>query len=117
MLEDSCLSQFQPSSAHPTKQEWISRRESSAVIAQWEADLDVDESVLSYDCLRLGLTGEAQRKYIESVLNISNVTTQIHEIWNILGHGWDYDAESLPSEEEYPISNGHIMSVLAPPKR
>jgi hypothetical protein len=36
MLEDSRLSQFQPSSAHPAKQGWVSRRESSAVIAQWE---------------------------------------------------------------------------------
>jgi hypothetical protein len=65
--------------------------ENTSVTVQWEADLDVEGSALGYDCLRLCLTGEVQKRYIQVwVLSVCDATTQIHEIWNILGHGWDY---------------------------
>ncbi|KAF3385505.1 hypothetical protein F1880_001916 [Penicillium rolfsii] len=113
MLKKSCLSRFEPNPVHPTKQEWDNRRRNASVTVQWEEDLDIKGNGLGYDCMRLGLTGEAQTRYIQDwVLNVSDATKQIREIWNILGHGWDYDEDQIPNEAVYPLSDEHTISML-----
>jgi hypothetical protein len=113
MLENGCLSRFEPNTVHPTKQEWDDRRKNASVTVQWEADLDIEGSSLVYDCLRLGLTDEAQTRYIQDwVVDVCDTTKQIHEIWNILGHGWDCDEDKLPNEVDYPLSDEQTISVL-----
>lgn len=113
MLEKGCLSRFEPNTVHPTKQEWDERRKDASVAVQWEADLDIEGNVLGYDCLRLSLTGEAQKRYVQDwVVNAYDATKQIHEIWNILGHGWDYDDGKLPNEVDYPLSDEGTISML-----
>ncbi|CAI7610962.1 unnamed protein product [Penicillium glandicola] len=114
-LEHSCLATFQSNPVHPTKKDWEEQRKKALFTAQWDADLDLDGRALQYDCLRLGFTGEMFVRYAQDwVVNIQDMSKQVHVIWDVLGHGVDVNDDQLPREEDYPIYSSRIATVIKP---
>jgi len=111
-LRRACLSGYQ-SGVHTDRAAWQRGLKRSPARVQWDPERDLRLQPLPYRSLRLGLAGEAARRYADEwTAAIRDVTPLAHEVHGLVRDG-DLGAARhlLPREQPYPAA-GELLSNL-----
>jgi hypothetical protein len=102
-LRHACLSSY-VRGTHPDRATWQRQLRRAPARIQWDPERDLRLRPLPCRSLRLGLTGEAVRRYADEwTVAIRDVTPLAHEIHALVGSGdLDSAARLLPAERPYP---------------
>jgi hypothetical protein len=109
-LENSCLSHFD-SDIYESQDVWISCKEKSPVVIQWDPERDILLNKLDSKSIQIGLTPPAVYKYINNwIINIKDITPYCKNIKQLISQNKIIEAkEILPIEIIYPLPHKDII--------
>jgi len=100
-LAHGCPSHPDPST---TKEQWLSRKNSSPVRIQWDPERNLLLEPLPYRSIQIGLGKDAVNRYvnhwIRQITDITNLAHSIHAL--VTENKLDHATAMLPSEKIYP---------------
>ncbi len=85
------------------------------VLVQWEAERDLDHTLLDFEAIRVGLTGEATDHYTDDwITAITDITPVVRDIAGLLATDQLHKAVRLvPYEPPYPLKEDLAKAIGA----
>ncbi|MET7783690.1 DUF4291 domain-containing protein [Streptomyces sp. NPDC005388] len=113
-LRHACLSSY-VHGLHPDLSTWQRSLKRAPARVQWDPERDLHLHPLTYRSLRLGLSGEAVRRYADEwMVAISDVTPLAREVHGLVSRGELVAAAGLlPQERPYPAAD-ELLAALRP---
>ena len=115
-LARACLSHYDRH-LYEDRTDWSRRLKTSPVRVQWDPERSLQQQVLPFRSLQLGLSGEAVDRYVDEwTVAINDITPVVHRIRDLLKAG-DHQAAAahLPAEHAYPLPDQLRTRIGASP--
>jgi hypothetical protein len=103
-LAHSSFSHHDPA-VYASHAEWAERLKIAPVRIQWDPERSLLLEPLGHRTIQIGLSGDAARRYVSDwTVNITDITTRVHEIHDLATAGHTAAAAAmLPAERPYPL--------------
>lgn len=85
--------------------DWRQQMDRAMVVAQWDPERTMRGKSLPYKSIQVGLSRHIIQRYVEQwTLAITDMTPQVHKLYNLIQSGHADRAEAvLPQERVYPL--------------
>lgn len=85
--------------------DWRQQMDRAMVVAQWDPERTMRGKSLPYKSIQVGLSRHIIQRYVEQwTLAITDMTPQVHKLYNLIQSGHADRAEAvLPRERVYPL--------------
>lgn len=106
---EEALSQVVLSAPHPgvyrDHDDWRQQMDRATVVAQWDPERTMRGKSQPYKSIQVGLSRHIIQRYVEQwMLAITDMTPQVHKLYNLIQSGHADRAEAaLPRERVYPL--------------
>eukprot|EP01090_Pellita_catalonica_P020863 TRINITY_DN7656_c0_g1_i1.p1 TRINITY_DN7656_c0_g1~~TRINITY_DN7656_c0_g1_i1.p1 ORF type:complete len:141 (-),score=23.67 TRINITY_DN7656_c0_g1_i1:51-473(-) len=98
---------------YKTRAEWQQASNNSSVRLQWDPDHDPSGDKCTRRAIQIGIKGDLQERFASGsmFLEITNISTFVAE-QSIAAQSGSFDVLDVPFEEEYPITDRHLIKKL-----